>query len=333
MAAPSAKHSVRSVLRALSVLICLSLSLCYLLRPDAFAAVTVWPAWLWTAPGLVLLAFGCACGKWRQVLAVTLLWVAYTLVFSDEPVALLHRRMPEAQWKAANREGRAIRAVSLNCSGGSVEAAREVAAQRPDVVLLQETPGRTEVTAIARSLFGKDAGVAWGPDCSIIARATVEQVPLPRNLRGVCTEARVVLRRGLEAEVFSIRLQPPIFRLDIWSSANWRAQRELRIVHRAELRRVAQRIRRLSPGVAIIAGGDFNAPAGDGALTPFRPRLRDTFRDAGVGWGDTVLNDTPVLRFDQVWASEELSPVSVTAVRTLNSDHRMVVCDLVLHKR
>ena len=62
------------------------------------------------------------------------------------------------------------------------------------------------------------------------------------------------------------------------------------------------------------------------------PRLRDPFREAGRGWGDTITNDLPFLRIDQVWVSREFRPVSVVARRTRRSDHRMVVCDLTVSR-
>ena len=56
----------------------------------------------------------------------------------------------------------------------------------------------------------------------------------------------------------------------------------------------------------MILGGDFNAPQGDAAFRPLAPRLRDAFRDGGQGWGNTITNDTPFLRIDQVWVSDEI---------------------------
>ena len=76
-----------------------------------------------------------------------------------------------------------------------------------------------------------------------------------------------------------------------------------------------------------MIGGDCNAPAGDGALCAWSPRLHDAFSGAGRGWGATVLNALPVLRFDQLWCSEQLQPIAVWSVKTQHSDHRLVVGD------
>jgi len=58
--------------------------------------------------------------------------------------------------------------------------------------------------------------------------------------------------------------------------------------------------------------------------------LTDAFVQAGRGWGGTHLNELPILRIDQVWLSGEWRALSVTAHRTRNSDHRVVVCDISL---
>ena len=78
----------------------------------------------------------------------------------------------------------------------------------------------------------------------------------------------------------------------------------------------------------MIVGGDFNAPQRDAALSVLGPQLRDAFPEAGQGWGDTIINEAPFLRIDQVWISPTLHPRTVTAHRTIHSDHRLVVCDL-----
>jgi vancomycin resistance protein VanJ len=85
-------------------------------------------------------------------------------------------------------------------------------------------------------------------------------------------------------------------------------------------------------GQPMIFGGDFNAPGGDGLFRPMRAYLRDAFYEAGVGWPDTIVNDSPVSRIDQVWISSELEATTLRAVETRNSDHRMVVCDVVVRR-
>ena len=80
----------------------------------------------------------------------------------------------------------------------------------------------------------------------------------------------------------------------------------------------------------IIMGGDCNAPGGDAALRVLRPVLRDAFFDDGRGWGNTHSSELPILRIDQIWVSKQFQVAAIVARRTLNSDHRIVICDLML---
>jgi endonuclease/exonuclease/phosphatase (EEP) superfamily protein YafD len=219
-----------------------------------------------------------------------------------------------------------VRVVSLNCGGGLPEAAAEVERWRPDIVLLQEVPIASAVEAIGRRLFGADAGVVCGFDTAVIARRGSALAP-PRRRR-FFVAARVVLPDGSAAQVVSLRFTPPVVRLDLWSPDCWRVQRENREARRAEMETVLNDLARFPKRAPLIVGGDFNAPAGDAVPGMLAPRLRDSFTEAGLGWGATGLNDLPVTRIDQVWISRHFWARAVIAARTVHSDHRMVVCDL-----
>ena len=143
-------------------------------------------------------------------------------------------------------------------------------------------------------------------------------------------QARVRLASGTEVEVFSIRLVPAVFRLDLWSPECWREQSRNRRKRRDQLRTIAKRIESLPADLPVIVGGDFNAPQGDAVFRSLKPRLRDAFREGGHGWGDTVINELPFIRIDQVWVSGAFRVVNVVARGTRHSDHRMVVCDLTI---
>ena len=172
----------------LSALLCLAASLCYLLQPDSCAAVTIWPVWAWAVPGLFLVGIGWRRLPNRVVLAVLLMWFLYLALLAEEPRSLMRfRRWPAARWEAARRRGKALRVISLNCGVGNEKAAAEVGRYRPDVLLLQETPTRQQVEALARRLFQEEAGVAWGLGESILVRGSVSpptgrvpRYPVPR---------------------------------------------------------------------------------------------------------------------------------------------------------
>jgi endonuclease/exonuclease/phosphatase (EEP) superfamily protein YafD len=82
--------------------------------------------------------------------------------------------------------------------------------------------------------------------------------------------------------------------------------------------------------VPLIVGGDFNAPAGDAVFRLLRPRLRDAFAEAGCGWGNTIINDFPFARIDQIWIGRHWQAIAVQAQPSAHSDHRIVIADLLL---
>jgi hypothetical protein len=288
---------------ALSACLCLALSVCYALRPDTCAAVTLWPPWLWLVPGLVILLLAYRRPRRRALLCVAALWLAYLLIFSEEPRTMLR-------------------------FGGSTEAAAEVEPYHPDIVLLQESPPEPDARALAARLFGDDAGIVSDFDAAIIARGRL--APLPGDLPPHFVQARFRSPTGFEADLFSLRLAPPILRADLWSPDAWRVHRANRRLRRRQMEEVAGAITSVPPDTPIILGGDLNAPAGDAVVRLLRPRLRDAVRQGGRGWANTVLNDLPVLRFDQIWLSGNLRAARVRAHKTSHSDHRIVVCDILL---
>jgi endonuclease/exonuclease/phosphatase (EEP) superfamily protein YafD len=300
----------------LSAVLAVVLTAVYLIRPDSAAAITVYPPGVWIIPGLLLLIPSRHRQARRASLAFLLCWLVFAVLCVEEPRSLL-RVLPT---RTAD-----LRVVTLNCAGGNMQAAEEVAVYHPDIVLLQESPRRDEVHAVARQLFGAQAGVAYQLESSVLVRGTVLGTRTQQDANRFATLARVRLASGRELTVVSLRLAPPVFRLDLWTPDNWQAQTENRQLHRKQLAGVAEW---LDPAMPTILGGDCNAPAGDAALRVLRPTLHDTAAVAGRGWIDTMDNETPALRIDQVWVSRHFTPVSVTAHRTRHSDHRLVVCDL-----
>jgi len=256
-------------------------------------------------------------------------WLIYLLLLAEEPRSLGRALLrPGPLKREARPPGEVLRVISLNCAIGNRLAAEEVVPYRPDIVLLQESPGRREVEELARRLFGTEAGVVHGVDASLVVHGRAVPAELPPAMRGNLVQARVTLATGRDIEVISTRLLPAVFRADLWSPDCWRQQTENRRSRREQLRAIAQRIG--STSAPVIVGGDFNAPQGDAVFRLLRPKLHDAFTEGGLGWGDMIINDLPVLRIDQIWVSGTFRSHAVVARSTRNSDHRMVICDLSL---
>jgi hypothetical protein len=319
------------VLLATSLLLCVAIFICYVRQPDPLAGVTAWPVWLWAVWALLLAPIGLSRATKRAFLGVCCVWLLCVGILAEEPRSMARRpRLSEREFEASRERAEAVRIVTLNCAGGDPTAAAEVADYDPDVVLLQESPGEKEVRSLADDLFGPDAAVVWGADTSVVARGAISTVSEQRDAHA--TVAQVDLVSGIRLGAVSLRLSPPVFRTDVWSMGYWRSHEANRRRHREEMAGIIEDMQALPADAPLVAGGDFNVPAGDAVTRLLRSRLHDAFRQGGVGWGSTVLNNYPVLRFDQVWISEPLRAVRVRAHRTKHSDHRLVVCDVAIVK-
>jgi vancomycin resistance protein VanJ len=320
----------RGVFRA-AVLLLLAIAVCEWWQPDRFAAVTAIPPWCWFVACFAIGSVGFTCANRLARIGGVVVLLGF-LGLSVEQSRSLARSMADLlSQRHEVGTGAALRVVSINCAGGSPSAAKEAFSFSPDVVFLQESPNEQVVRELATTLFGTEGSVAWSPDCSIIARG---QLQPSSNQTPVSMAATLTLPDGKQVELVCLRLSPPVVRYDLWSPGAWSEHAASRRKHRDETTAIANALTAISTQRPILMGGDCNSPAGDGALQAWSMLgIRDAFQDAGRGWGDTVLNQFPVLRFDQLWSSDEVAPLAVWAVRTDYSDHRMVVGDFLLSDR
>jgi hypothetical protein len=296
----------------------LGLLTAYRLQPDRLAALTVIPAWCWAASGVAATA---ATMRFRRRLAwklCALAWAVFVAFGTDQAPSMARSFVPPQP-----PPGESLRVVSLNCHVGSPEVLDDLRAQHPDLVLLQESPARHALEELARDLYGERGSVVWSGDCSIIANGPLVQIPALPGARYVQAEWESPLNRRVV--VASLRLTPPPFRFDWHRPECWSAYRASRELHRRQIEQLAAR---LPTSMPAIVGGDFNAPAGDGALQALDESLDDAFLTAGRGWGCTISSRLPFHRIDQIWVSAVFEPWNVVVRSTPASDHRMVVCDL-----
>ena len=317
------KNSLRLQIIApsISLLLCLAITFIFRLQPDAFAAVLVLPRWLWIVPGLLFAALGWTRQRGRFAYLAALLWMLYALFFVQE-----FRRL--VRWKTASDQNADLRVISLNCNGGNEAAAAEVKDFHPDLVFFEESPLRPLVQKMATNLLGTNAESFCSSDVSLIAKGHITPLPVENSASAPFIHARVEFPSGLVAEVFVVRLQPYNIRADLWSPDCWQKQSAIRKIQRSQFEWIEREVEKVPKDVPIILGGDFNLPAGDKLFRILNPRLRDTFRETGGGWGDTLDNNLPILRIDQIWCDSHFKSAATFAQPTANSDHRMVICDL-----
>jgi len=289
------------------------LTVLYAARPDATTAITVWPAWVG-----MLLGIGVALFARQHLRWLAPLWLVFGLVFVEE-----FQSVPRGVLPAQPRD---FRVVSLNCAGGSVLAAGEVRALRPDLVLLQESPSKPDLEKLARELFGEGAVVAWGPDATILGPKGLVPFARPRKVSNFVA-ARWEAAPGRVLDVVSLRLMPPVLRFDLYSPAAWQDYAQSRALRGEEMTEIWRQASQMGANPEL-SGGDFNTPP-DGAIQKgLTADMDDAFRLAGVGLGATCVNPYPcIVRIDQIWSSPRVQCVRAWVVRTENSDHRMLVAD------
>lgn len=349
-----------------SVVLCLIATVACWQQPDPWAAILIWPHWFWLIPALLLTGLSWhRNAKWFATLT-GLGWLAFAGFFIEE----LHWHPP-----GLAPAGEKLRVVSLNCAGGNKLAAAEVINLNPDIAFFQESPDAHDIAAVARQLYGRDAGLALGgrkvasaevialnpdirvdhhspatpevtavahsrnsphtvltigADTMIIARGQVTPVAVENPWNMNFTEARVTLTNGLQVAVICLRLMPYSLRADVWSPDYWDTQAEVRRRQHMLLDRLIKRLDNIPRELPLIVGGDFNLGGNDALLRRLKPRLHDTFLSAGSGLGNTLINEFPFVRIDQIWINDAVYATQVFVQRTENSDHRMVIADFVL---
>lgn len=267
------------------------LAVVYSCRPDSLAALTILPAWAWmlvALPGFLFIRRSRILGG-----LFVLSWLLFTVWHVEEPRAIIRG------WMFPVRESTcsdALRLITLNCGGGQAAALAELKPFNPDIIFLQEPPPRSDVVAFLRDLYGDEGSLLYNLDTAILIRGALEDVRGDSS-RVFYSHAAAVLPGGGSVHLVSLRLATGHVQINLWNPSCWDTHRRHRQHQLSQIREI---VVDLPPSSALIVAGDFNAPAGDRifSLLPFG--MSDTFAVAGKGLGNTILNELPVLRIDQI---------------------------------
>lgn len=297
----------------------LAITVIFIYSPEEFAAITVFPSWAWCVLGFTFMV-RIPLKKWLSNLKFALIAVIPVLMLTSEEFwaplrGVLNSADTAEPW-----------ITSLNCAGGMIEAAEEAVATGSPIILLQESPSRKDLQILAEK---EGYRVDWGIDASVLTKFEDQQksdepiVIKEQNFTLVAIDNDIV--------IVSLRLQPPIFRLDLWNPECWTSQTQNLRSRKDELRKVIKLVRATASTMGsidfdplIIVGGDFNAIPSQLRVEPYQ--LMDYGDSMGVGWIGTAVNDFPLARIDRVWSNGMDTEVSKLLVKkTKNSDHRMVI--------
>lgn len=163
-----------------------------------------------------------------------------------------------------------------------------------------------------------------------MAKGSVE--PVLVDPQSHFAHAVVTNQNEFQFDVVSLRLSPPVFRMDFWGQRFWNDHNRTRKNHRNQLQQIMDHLKLNARTKHVIIGGDFNLVGGDGALSALTQsktkRMKDTFHTAGVGWCNTGTSEYPLFRVDQIWTNQNFSALSNQTIATKRSDHRMVIADI-----
>jgi endonuclease/exonuclease/phosphatase family metal-dependent hydrolase len=310
--APVLRARVRLLWRSwVSVLIAMGLVALYGFRPLLTEGITIWPAWIWAIPGLVLV-LDRPKKLWKSVRWPLVAWLVLTLSCSEV-------------WRIVLPGGfgdHDLRIVSLNTGGFMEGAMKETASLSPDIVLLQESAELPDQAAAIKRTYGEGYQGVVGYDGSIFVRGMILSSYAKQSNFVI---ARVRLRDGKELDVVSLRLNAPLARIDYWRKECWQAYTQHRTEHLEELRELWRRVQDHRTGAPLVMGGDFNLVPDAGEVEILGSELVDSYRVAGRGWYATALEGARLFRIDKVWCSKELQPKGTFAHDSEPSDHRYVV--------
>lgn len=315
------------MLISFSLLLLVFIGACYYQQFDWSAAVTVYPSWVWAFLGIALLFIPFYKQRKPVSFLILCLWLCYFVLFADTPFALV-RAVSNHHWYETSftpQQGKGIRVISLNCSSNT-KPVLTLKKYNADIILVQESFGAKRLEFVTQQLYGEEGSFVAGIDASIIVRGKI--VLLKKESNFVVAKAK--LKNGVEVGIISLRLTTPPMRSDLWNSDCWEVYKTNRIKQRQELQEVIQELKTFSASMPIIIGGDFNAPPRSGVFQAFPVGYQDAFRIAGSGWGNSITNDFPFLRIDQLWGNQFLKPLHVSSVVTTETDHRLVMGDFLL---
>lgn len=306
-------------------------------QPDVLAAFTVMPIWVWGGIGLFLSSLAFYFLRAPLSLIVTGIWAFTILLGADEArvIANLGTEAPEKGLAIPVKGRQPMRVITLNVAEFHYgDPTDDLAAWEPDIVLLQEV-FTNQAKAIADRLYGSS-----GDYRCFAKNGVVSRWPITREVRNPDPKFRffnhnVTVQRpdGQSIEVVNLHLSQAATNLRLWQPSCWkehRTNRRQRLVETAVALRILEDTCSFPGAQPVILGGDFNAPPSDPLQRQLRRDFEDCFVAAGTGWGNTYQRRIPILRIDQLHASRHFTTVRCKAHTTRESDHRMVIADLIL---
>ena len=250
---------------------------------------------------------------------------------------------PEGAFRVMTYNAKA--ATALERPGGVAALIAEVAAQHPDVLVMQDANGVRHWPAEDRRALVADLHEVHAQGQYFIAsrfpaRCAEAQAPSDVSDVGPLTYVRCAVQAPTGGfDLVTVHFESPRSGLvaarheGLQGRDSWERNHEIRLAQsRALARAIGASLR------PLVVAGDLNAPDSSAVLGNLRAvGLVDAFARAGRGWGytygHTLRPAFSFLRIDHVLASPEFDVVDAFAGGADASDHRPVLADLRLPRR
>lgn len=307
----------------------------YVRQPDRFAAFTLFPIWVWGAVGLAFSSSAFLFLRAPLSLFTTAAWAITILLLADEARPL--GRLGKTGLKPGTPEryeGRnVLRVATINWAGSPEDFSDAIVEYKPDIVFIQEIPHPYRLRELNDTLFDSRGDYRYDSRarCGVVVRGTIMQHiqnPVYRS-----QQVRMSLPNGRLVELVNLHLQAASTDLRLWRRDCWRTHHHNRKLRRGELAfalQILEKTNRNPTLPAVLVAGDFNAPASDRVYRMLKKEFIDTYSESGTGWGNTYHRLFPILRLDHIFCSKAFIPVRSRTVGIGDSDHRMVVSDLII---
>lgn len=306
-------------------------------QPDALAAFTVIPPWIWSGVGIAAAVLGFVFLRYRSVLILVGIWFIVSLISADETSVItnLSNPKPKPGKPEPVLEKTPIRIITLNASFfRSGNPTSDIARWKPDIVLLQELSS-AQVRHVAASLYQTDGDYRAFAHNGIATRWDITKEYRHPNPRFKPINFHVTIEHPDHGpiEIANLHYSSAATNLELWKRDTWKTHRDQRRQRREEVEETLRIFKRTNTSPAshpIILGGDFNTPPNDASLDPLKTDFTDVFASVGRGWGNTYHRRLPLFRIDQLHVTKHFTPIRCRAVTTRHSDHRFVVADVLL---
>lgn len=275
--------------------------------------MTVFPFWAWCFPLVFTPILFIRHSFFKNFGLLLVLWAVLSAMAGEEVVNLFRGREKNPN------------VATLNCAGGSKEAAREAFLSGAKILLLSETPGQASLDELIQEEWDGDGEALSGPDGAIVVRGQIEEGTEKSLINATMATVNV---DGQRWNVVALRLQPPVFRVDFFTPAYWQTYQDNFDRRRDEFIELRKEIdNHFGQEKADIIAGDFNAPLPQ-KMEPYIWPYKEAVRKSGGGWTGSAVNEYPFVRIDHIWINSNVEAEGGRVDKTKNSDHRMVLARL-----